>query len=264
MDILNDINSIMGGDTAIATREWLDEAQARYPYFALPTLLYLKQHGTDGDDNRALLDRLAIMSPDRQALSRQLGAQARLFSHFYPEPLQPQQATPETDDAIDRFLDNFGSSNSKEVEAINNAIFNPTPDYADVLAAQEREEQQNKQSGQQHDDEAQDMSHDDELINRFIARSLEHEKRESTPAPQQHVEPAEKAEIAHTPIAEPKVQDDSMLSESLAKMYISRHKYSKALEIIENINLKFPEKSIYFADQIRFLRKLVLIENRKK
>ena len=57
--------------------------------------------------------------------------------------------------------------------------------------------------------------------------------------------------------------DDSMLSESLAKMYIARGKYSKALEIIESINLNFPEKSIYFADQIRFLRKLVLIETLK-
>ena len=55
-----------------------------------------------------------------------------------------------------------------------------------------------------------------------------------------------------------------MLSESLAKMYIQRRNYAKALEIIENINLNFPEKSIYFADQIRFLRKLVLNEQTKK
>ncbi len=59
------------------------------------------------------------------------------------------------------------------------------------------------------------------------------------------------------------VSDASMLSESLAKMYIARGKYSKALEIIESINLNFPEKSIYFADQIRFLRKLVLNETVK-
>ena len=70
----------------------------------------------------------------------------------------------------------------------------------------------------------------------------------------------EKAEIADQAIDNPTQTDDSMLSESLAKMYIAQHKYSQALEIIERINLKYPEKSIYFADQIRFLTKLVLNE----
>ena len=76
----------------------------------------------------------------------------------------------------------------------------------------------------------------------------------------------EKAEIAAAAIDNPTQTDDSMLTESLAKMYIARHKYSQALEIIERLSLNYPEKSIYFADQIRFLAKLVLNEtlNTKK
>ena len=31
MDILHDIDKIMGGDTTVATREWLDEALEHYP-----------------------------------------------------------------------------------------------------------------------------------------------------------------------------------------------------------------------------------------
>ena len=58
-------------------------------------------------------------------------------------------------------------------------------------------------------------------------------------------------------------EDDSYFTETLAKIYIKQHKYSKALEIITNISLKFPEKSIYFADQIRFLKKLILNEQIK-
>ena len=38
------------------------------------------------------------------------------------------------------------------------------------------------------------------------------------------------------------------------------HNYQPALEIIMQLNLNNPEKSIYFADQIRFLRKLILNE----
>ncbi len=47
------------------------------------------------------------------------------------------------------------------------------------------------------------------------------------------------------------------LSESLAKVMIKNGNYSKALEIITELNLKNPKKSIYFADQIRFLKKLI-------
>lgn len=47
-------------------------------------------------------------------------------------------------------------------------------------------------------------------------------------------------------------------TETLAKIYIKQGRYSKALEIIKRLNLNFPKKNIYFADQIRFLEKLVL------
>ena len=45
---------------------------------------------------------------------------------------------------------------------------------------------------------------------------------------------------------------------------IKKERYSEALAIIEEQNLNNPEKNIYFADQIRFLRKLISIKNYKK
>ena len=47
------------------------------------------------------------------------------------------------------------------------------------------------------------------------------------------------------------------------KQLIKNQKYTEALEIIEQQNLNNPQKNIYFADQIRFLRKLIDIENKK-
>ena len=52
----------------------------------------------------------------------------------------------------------------------------------------------------------------------------------------------------------------SSLSVSLAAMMIKNGNYPKALEIINELNLANPEKSIIFADQIRFLRKLIKIQ----
>ena len=53
--------------------------------------------------------------------------------------------------------------------------------------------------------------------------------------------------------------DDSYFTETLARVYISQKRYDKALEIIRALNLKYPEKNIYFADQIRYLEKIINI-----
>ena len=52
------------------------------------------------------------------------------------------------------------------------------------------------------------------------------------------------------------------ISESNAKKLIIEHKYPEAIEILRALNLNNPKKSVYFADQIRFLEKV--IANSKK
>jgi len=196
------------------------------------------------------LQRLAVTSPDRAALADALqGKDAP--TPFYPESQQP--ATPETIDAIDRFLDNFGNTTEREVEAINNAIFNPMPDYADVLAAQEQAE--NAPSPQAADEQ-------DRIIDSFIKHSQEVERAQQPLSPEMTLDENELAEIAAENIDAPQDDDEGMLSESLAKIYISQGKYAPALEIIEKLFVNYPQKSIYFADQIRFLRKLNLNRQR--
>ena len=249
--MIDQLKQLLADDTAPVTTQWLQQMREQYPYCPLPMLVFLKRNGVDRNED--LLARLAVAWPDRKSLALQLGVGVEGFDRFYPE--DPRAVTPETEETIDRFLDNYGNSSPKEIEALNAAIFNPMPDYADILAAQERRVGAARTEA---DDEQT------RLIDRFIAENQEREQAVATAPAQQHVEESERAEIAHVAIDEPVETDDSMLSESLAKMYIRRHKYSQALEIIENISLKFPEKSIYFADQIRFLKKLVLIEEKKR
>lgn len=53
------------------------------------------------------------------------------------------------------------------------------------------------------------------------------------------------------------VDEDSLLSETLSKIYIQQGHYDKALRIIRSLSLNYPEKSRFFADQIRFLERII-------
>ena len=65
-------------------------------------------------------------------------------------------------------------------------------------------------------------------------------------------------EPAVTPQPAQSDNEEDYMTETLARIYVKQHRYDKALEIIRKINLKYPEKNAYFADQIRFLEKLII------
>ena len=247
MNWIEEVKRVALDSDAEVTREWMEQLQEVAPYSVLPALLYLKRNGVKGNED--VLSRLAIVFPDRLALSLALGEDGKALREFYP--IEPEPETPDTVTAIDRFLDNYGKTSPGELEAITRAIFNPQPDYADVLAAQEQDAGGTATVGE-------DVQ--DQLISQFIAEQMQKSEQAAQVPITAPVGEEEKAEIADEVIDNPMQNDDSMLTESLAKMYIARHKYSQALEIIERLSLNYPEKSIYFADQIRFLAKLVLNE----
>jgi len=247
MEWIEDILLKDASETDQVTKQWLESAQQVAPYSILPALLYLKHNGVKGNED--VLAKLSISHPDRQALAMLLGEDASMVAHFYPHENMAEAL--DTITTIDRFLDNYGKTSPGEIEALDRAIFNPQPDYADVLAAQEKEDGGIDLTGK---------DSQDDLINKFIAEQMQLGEQAAQTPITTPIGDEEKAEIAEETIDNPTLTDDSMLSESLAKMYIARHKYSQALEIIERLSLKYPKNSIYFADQIRFLKKLVLIE----
>ena len=255
MDAINDIKGIMDDSSKAVTAEWLDEMSQKYPYFTMPALLYLYRNKDGKGLDEDILRRLAISSPDRKALYDLLGENAERFASFYPPEKEPEPL--DTDTTLDTFLETYGNVDDKELEILNQMIFNPVPDYAQMLAA---EEERSKPAPQELSPDA-GMDKDDLLINQFITKS----KEKPSYFPTQEAVPAvqEEPQIAEEPVDAPAATDDTMLSESLAKIYIKQRKYSKALEIIKTISLKFPEKSIYFADQIRFLQKLIKTETIK-
>ena len=52
------------------------------------------------------------------------------------------------------------------------------------------------------------------------------------------------------------VQNDSLMTETLARIYLEQKKYDKAIQSYRILMLKYPEKSSFFADQIKAVKQL--------
>ncbi len=67
------------------------------------------------------------------------------------------------------------------------------------------------------------------------------------------ITPIEKGEKVSVELPKNKV-DKSLMTQTLAKVYLEQKKYSKAVKAYEILSLKYPEKSGFFADQIKKIR----------
>ena len=245
-----------------------------HPYFVFPALQRLKEHHAEMDEEtvNALKRAIVLNSADPEAVASYADLSGDDWAHFYPAPEPTPQIS--TNDAIDTFLANFGNRSPEQDALLERLIFNPMPDYSMVL--QQEEEAPAATPGDSEPDER------DSLIDKFISthpdgtppplatpveeptddyfEELERQAREdkgTRPAAPVRATPTEVEPAIDTPASH------SALSESLAKIYIKRRQYERAHEIISELSLKNPEKSIYFADQLRFLKKLIVIERMK-
>lgn len=55
--------------------------------------------------------------------------------------------------------------------------------------------------------------------------------------------------------------EDNLLTETLSKLYIKQGKYEQAKKIISSLHLQYPQKNSYFAEQIKFIDKLIINKN---
>ena len=56
-------------------------------------------------------------------------------------------------------------------------------------------------------------------------------------------------------IIDSKIKDE-LITETLAKIYVTQKKFNKAIKAYEILSLKYPKKSSFFADQINYIKKL--------
>jgi hypothetical protein len=89
-----------------------------------------------------------------------------------------------------------------------------------------------------------------ELIEKFIQEKKKPSdilKSKSVPTPEENIN-----------LAEPFTKSsESLMTETLAKVYLQQKNYTKAIQAYKILILKYPEKSGFFADQIRAIQKLI-------
>lgn len=250
MDIkeLIDHPELMDRETLYELRSTL----ALYPYFQTARLLMLQNlyllHDPTFDEE---LRRAAVYITDRKVLFQMVEA-----VHYR---LEVEENTPEvkaepakadgnrTLSLIDNFLDSIPQEEEKEKKKHRR----PTPadaaiDYVAYLLDCESEndkatDQQPRMKGQS-------------LIDNFI------ENEGGKIVLNDNIEYPPQQE--DTAAAEEKTSEESYFTETLARIYIKQGRYEKALEIIKRLSENKPKKNVYFADQIRFLEKLII--NSKK
>ncbi len=225
----------------------LERIVADYPFFQPARLLYLRNLYQLHDElfDRELR-RAAFFLPDRKALFQLIeGVNYRL------EPAKKYQTKAEKSDGeetdrtyslIDSFLANLPEEKTRRPKVVD-----ASTDYMAYLMQSE---------------EAPDtfvavprMQHQ-ELIDDFIGQG---DKRIVLSQPGD-----EGWQAPEPPPAEENTEEEDYFTETLAKIYIKQGRYTKAMEIIRRLSLKYPKKNRYFADQIRFLEKLIINNKNKK
>lgn len=253
----DDFYRLMKGSSELTetTLPVLKEIVDEYPWFHAARLLYLKNLiATEDIRFPAELRKMAILVPDRRKLFLLLEGEKYGLS----VPVRGKEQPPAPEENTFSLIDTFLSTYEKGKEPGESILVHSSvsSDYIYWTMA-------NGEEGEAENPVPDIPLQHQELIDQFIRQEEERPagntriKQEDLPAEV----PVSESVNALNEWDESEL-DDSYFTETLAGIYVKQKRYDKALQIIKNLSLNYPEKSIYFADQIRFLEKLII--NTKK
>ena len=228
---------------------------ALYPYFQTARILLLQNlyllHDPTFDEE---LRRAAIYITDRRVLFQMIEA-----AHYR---LSPPSNTAKTEaeaksgalaDAEDRtikLIDNFLQSipqKEEEEKEENTTRRKPTPadaavDYVAYLMETEGEDAENLFG------EPTPPLRGQGLIDNFLENEGGRIKLPQDP---------EAATVGATHDGE---EQEDVHTEALARIYVKQRRYTQAYDIIQHLSKESPQRNAYYADQLRFLEKLIINE----
>ena len=222
---------------------------ALYPYYQTARLLMLQNlyllHDPSFDEE---LRRAAIYITDRRVLFDMIEAahyRVRKSPSSPSSPSSTSSSSSRTSALIDNFLDSLPKEDSQQKSKRKPTPADAAVDYVAYLLETEGDEAVKSVP------EMKGQALIDSFINSDKGRIVLNEGPLLTPQSEKEDEIPQEA------------VGEEYFTETLARIYIKQGRYSKALEIIQRLSLQFPKKNAYFADQIRFLEKLIINNNKK-
>ena len=233
----------------------LKQMTEKYPYFQTAKLLLLKNmmdKSQDDDSFIVSLSSFAIECGDRERVFYYL--HNKRFARFFPKSKADDVIQDDrTELLLNSFLDSLDEEKDKNygIQSLEMDSIAST-DYLAYLEQIEHEENNSEVV-----DETKPMKHQ-QLVDSFLEKS-QSDNSLFSPTKKQDFTPQDSTQEVDNLL-----DDDTFLTETLAQVYIKQKKYEQALTIIKRLSLNFPKKSIYFADQIRFLEYLIFNDRNKK
>ena len=229
----------------------LRQLVAKYPFYQPARILMLRNlfllHDPAFDEE---LRRAAIFITDRNVLFEMVEAAHYLLGKEKTEETNPPKEKEEnrTMTLIDNFLESIPEKEDTAPKKRKPTPADAAVDYISYLVEAEPEGTQ-EMPGEMPKMFGQDLI--DSFINDDKGKFTLSDTPEYRPEPQS-IAQNDEIEVG-----------GEFFTETLARIYIKQGRYSKALEIIRRLSLENPKKNAYFADQIRFLEKLVINNNKK-
>jgi hypothetical protein len=207
----------------------LKEMTEQYPYFAHPHLLLAKaMHQTNDLQSEVYLKRAGIYAADRRNLYYLLHPDKAQLS----EPLRTERDSRISGNYFD-MIDKFESQGGDAKQSLKSLAEKLKAAREAISVKQETTKAETKETN-----------------------NPNHIKPE-------HFKPVRIPTPDYFQLEEQLRESEKLMTEEYAKKLIKERKYSEAIAILNELNLIYPKKSIYFADQIRFLEK-ILINTKKR
>ena len=225
---------------------------ALHPYFQTARLLMLQNlyllHDITFDEE---LRRAALYITDRRTIFNMIEA-----AHYQLRQTEKRPAVHRDSNRTVTLIDTFLDSIPQEEEPEEKKKRRPTPADAAVDYVAYLLETENLEKGET---SPTPQMKGQSLIDTF----LEEEQGRILLAdlPKSGIQPEEEKEEEANP---EDINEEEFFTETLARIYIKQGRYQKAHDIIGRLSQQYPQKNAYFADQLRFLEKLIINNNKNK
>ncbi|MBP5346563.1 MAG: hypothetical protein J6Y99_10155 [Bacteroidales bacterium] len=243
----------MGAEAVEKLPQLIDQCPYCATYRMLLCIALANTHSTHLKEE---IEKTACALPDRTQLFLRVNngeySWIELMKRLEQERQQREQTTPvETSDddfaLIDLYLSQFHLSSEQDPTGL---LSTAVPEYP--LENLESCNPVTETEGDIVQNEANKETGEENIIDQF----LEADEKGELLVPQAEV----KAEEAPTP--DPAlIHEKAFLTESLARLYVKQHKFEQALAIFSQLNLQYSKKSSNFADQIRYIEKILEAKN---